>query len=177
MPNCDWGRPCICSDCQESNNEYAQKEGCWCGKSYYNSITNYKYDRKGLGYYNTTGYCKEHYEIYQNNKKKEDEKKKKEYEKRDIMMKSLYETFLTRSKELPYKEVPIKYIDNRPKNIPKYPIRSPITTHTDSIRTHLDSEDLKIKKVGRYWKCCKNRIDLFHELDMGTFYVINDPRR
>lgn len=64
MPNCDWGRPCECSECRTDLEERTAKICAACDadlngsgvERYYE--TDYSVDRKGIGGYYARYYCK-----------------------------------------------------------------------------------------------------------------------
>lgn len=60
MPNCDWGRPCTCSDCFSR----AKPTHCCrfkCDKVATRSFSEDTYDRKGVSGIEITSYCDLHY--------------------------------------------------------------------------------------------------------------------
>lgn len=64
--------------------------------------------------------------------------------------------------------IPIKYLF-------ECPIKKKVETET--FITQFDYEKIKITKEGRFWKCCKKRVDLFYELELNRYYFIRDPRK
>jgi len=147
MPNCDWGRPCDCTECSERRHEST----CHlCNEKATKFITKYITDRKGIGDYYTKSLCNIHYL----NELQQQQKRDIEIKKREDERKKLIFTYMEKFNNLEIEYIPIKNLYNklystkyRPRNnnelIKKYPM-------------------LKIKKINGRWKCCKNALELMN---------------
>ena len=169
MPNCDWGDPCDCIDCL-SNKKGNKCDIYNCDKIPIHSRTNYNTDRKSMSYYTISEYCEIHYNELKKNEANELIKRNEELIKRTTESKKIFNKFIESSINLEEKLIPIKYIDT---------IKISILNNYkyDLSRAHFNNDYLSIKKVGRYWKICENRIKLFYILGMNRYYSFTDPRK
>jgi hypothetical protein len=149
MPNCDWGRPCNCSDCAT---EIQNNKCCKCDDYSSNFTRSLITDRKGISGYITSGYCEGHYKAYMVLKEEDDKKKAGLAQQKQLEKQQHIEniTSIEHKTFIPIKEAIIKFKGQRGS-----------TCHNGNyIREHfIPAQLLLVQKIKNRWVCSKERLD------------------
>ena len=168
MPNCEWGRPCDCTECSGSRRDSALKSQCsrfGCNNESTKTVSAFSCDGKDVGSYSTRGYCNTCYKVWYEEETKTAARQAVEYQKKKEEQCELYAKFLELSKEENILLAPIKELDWWGRS------------YCTGVRSYLPQNDLLIQKVRGRWMYCKNRERLFYQLELEKFYIIQDPRK
>lgn len=142
MPNCDFGKPCCCSDCA---NFIKKTQTCLdCNNDIY----------KVIDYY---GLCEHHYSIYIHNKNT-DEKIRLDYEN---VGENKYNEFLKNIKFVDVELVPIKYIKTKKYKENKY-----------NSKYLINKELFNISKINNRWVINKKAVELFLDMGLDEYYCL-----
>jgi len=171
MPNCDWGRPCDCSECSGGRRQQALQSTCssfGCNQPPTETVDTLGVDRKGISSYGTRAYCSSCYKTLREKEAAEEARRRTAEEEENKRRRELHAVFTERAGKLAPSLAPIKELRFNRVVREGY---GHFTIH------HLPSCDLLIQKVRGRWMFCKNRERLFYELKLDGLYDIADPRR